>query len=398
MKNTYFAQALKLLLDGTMLSATKIKKSIIKTQNKQQNAFEMVNCPFNLGSVYLKNQIIMSTKKRCRAIGNRPNELMKEYYKQRSGAGLIITEGTSISPNGLGNARIPGIYSKPQIEAWENTTSEVHKSGGKIFVKLMHSGRLSHPLNMPKGSQILSPSAVKAFGKIWTDSKKMQDFPMPKEMSTEDIQNVKTEFINAAINAMQAGFDGVEINAGSGYLLEQFISPISNIRKDNYGGDIKNRCRFVIEVVTAVADAIGKEKIGIRISPYSIAGGMQRYQEIEATYNYLSEQINMIGISYLHLSDHSAVESAIVPLELKKIIRNNFKSTIILSGGYEIEKAKNDINCGLADLVVFGRPFLNNPIQINKLKNTWPLSIDLNINLFYTAVKTVYSEFPACIA
>src|SRR5450759_2370043 len=292
--------------------------------------------PEKVGSIDLKNHIVMAPMTRCRAIGNIPNELMSEYYKQRSGAGLIITEGTSPSPNGLGYARIPGIFSKQQVDGWKKITSAVHQGGGKIFVQIMHTGRISHPLNMSEGATILAPSAVKAAGQMWTDSKKLQDFPVPKEMTAEDLSNTKTEYVTAAKNAMEAGFDGVELHGANGYLLEQFLSPFTNVRKDNYGGSIENRCRFVIEVVTAVAEAIGKGKTGIRLSPYGAASDMSYYPEVDATYEYLSQQFNNLGIAYIHIVDHSSMGAPIVSMELKKLIRKIFKNTIILSGGYDI--------------------------------------------------------------
>ncbi|MDP4275149.1 MAG: alkene reductase [Bacteroidota bacterium] len=347
-----------------------------------------------IGSIVVKNRIVMSPMTRSRAIGNTPNELMAKYYEQRSGAGLIVTEGTSPSPNGLGYARIPGIYSKQQVEGWKKVTSAVHQNGGKIFVQLMHTGRISHPLNMPEGTQILAPSAVKAAGQIWTDSKKMQDFPVPKEMTTEDLLHTKIEYVEAAKNALAAGFDGVELHGANGYLLEQFLSPVSNIRKDNYGGTIENRCRFVIEVVSAVAGAIGKDKAGIRLSPYGVASDMPYYPEIDATYKYLSEQLNNLGITYIHLVDHSAMGAPVVPMELKKLIRNNFKNILILSGGYDKERAETDIQSGLGDMVAFGRPFINNPDLVDRLKNNWPLSLDLKMDLFYTADEKGYSDYP----
>lgn len=350
--------------------------------------------PVKVGLVALQNRIVMAPMTRSRAIGNVPNQLMAEYYKQRSGAGLIITEGTSPSPNGLGYARIPGIYSKQQIEGWKKITLAVHSGGGKIFVQLMHTGRISHPLNMPEGAQILAPSAVKAAGQVWTDSENLQDFPVPKEMTKEDLLHTKTEFVTAAKNALDAGFDGVELHGANGYLLEQFLSPVSNTRKDNYGGSVENRCRFVIEVVTAVAEAIGKGKTGIRLSPYGVASDMPHYPEIDATYKYLSEQLNKIGIAYIHLVDHSAMGAPVVSMELKKLIRKNFKNTIILSGGYDMERAEADIQSGLGDLVAFGRPFINNPDLIDRFKKNWALSQDLHMDLFYTADEKGYTDYP----
>ena len=347
-----------------------------------------------VGDLTLKNRIVMAPMTRCRAIGNIPNELIAEYYKQRSDAGLIITEGTSPSPNGLGYARIPGIFSELQVEGWKKTTKAVHENGGKIIVQLMHSGRISHPLNMPKESQILAPSQVKAAGQMWTDLKGLQDFSIPKEMTAQDLLHAKTEYVAAAENALFAGFDGVELHGANGYLLEEFLSPISNIRTDQYGGSIENRCRFVIDVVTAVARAIGKEKTGIRLSPYGVASDMPHYPEIDETYNYLTKELNKLDIAYIHLVDHSAMGAPAVPLEIKKLIRHNFKNTLILCGGYDKESAEAAIESGLTDLVAFGRPFINNPDLVERFKNDWPLSEDLKMDLFYSADEKGYTDYP----
>ncbi|MFV8333453.1 alkene reductase [Flavobacterium sp. GSP14] len=347
-----------------------------------------------LGSIDLKNRIVMAPMTRCRAIDNIPNELMAEYYKQRSNAGLIITEGTSPSLNGLGYARIPGIFSKVQVEGWKKTTKAVHENGGKIIIQLMHSGRISHPLNMPIESQILAPSQVKAAGQMWTDLKGLQDFPVPKEMTEQDILHAKTEYVAAAENGLFAGFDGVELHGANGYLLEEFLSPVSNIRTDKYGGSIENRCRFVLDVVAAVAQAIGKEKTGIRLSPYGVASDMPHYPEIHETYDYLTKELNKLDIAYIHLVDHSAMGAPAVPKEIKKLIRHNFKNTLILCGGYDKESAEAAIESGLTDLVAFGRPFINNPDLVERFKNDWPLSEDLKTDLFYSADEKGYTDYP----
>jgi N-ethylmaleimide reductase len=346
------------------------------------------------GSSEVKNRVVMAPMTRCRAIGNIPNKLMAEYYKQRSGAGLIITEGVSPSPNGLGYARIPGIFSNEQVEGWKLVTSAVHMEESKIFVQLMHSGRISHELNMPEGAQVLAPSAVKAAGQMWTDAKQMQDFPVPKAMTTDDLLHTRSEFVDAALNAMDAGFDGVELHSANGYLLEQFLSPVSNIRTDNYGGTIENRCRFVIETITAVAEAIGNEKTAIRLSPYGVASDMPHYPEIDATYKYLAEQLNNIGIAYIHLVDHSAMGAPEVPLEVKKMIREIFKNSIILAGGYNLETAEAHIQDGLGDFIAIGRPFINNPDLVNRMQNNLPLSQDLKMDLFYSADEKGYTDYP----
>ncbi|HRH50643.1 MAG TPA: alkene reductase [Panacibacter sp.] len=347
-----------------------------------------------LGDEILQNRIVMAPMTRCRAIGNIPNELMAEYYEQRSAAGLIITEGTAPSANGLGYARIPGIFNDAQVQGWKKTTSAVHGNGGKIFLQLMHCGRISHPLNMNAGTEILAPSAIKPAGQMWTDAKQMQDFPIPKEMTTKDIVTTKAEYITAAENAIAARFDGVELHGANGYLLEEFLSPVSNTRQDEYGGSIENRCRFVIEVASAVAEAIGKDNTGIRLSPYGVASDMPHYPEIDATYDYLSKQLNELDIAYIHLVDHSAMGAPAVPIEIKKLIRNNFKNSIILCGGYNKERAEADIESGLADLIAFGRPFINNPDLVERMANNWALSTALHMDLFYTADEKGYTDYP----
>jgi N-ethylmaleimide reductase len=349
---------------------------------------------FQLGPTKLKNRIVMSPLTRCRAIGNIPNDLMAEYYSQRAGAGLIITEGTSPSPNGLGYARIPGIFSEQQVRGWKKITTSVHDGNGKIFIQLMHTGRIGHILNLPKGARILAPSAVAATGQMWTDSKKMQDYPVPEAMKARDIASTVKEYADAAKYAMEAGFDGVELHGANGYLPEQFLSPISNLRTDNYGGNIENRCRFVLDAITAIAQTIGAERTGIRLSPYGIASGMAYYSEIDSEYAYLAEQLNHIGIEYIHIVDHSAMGAPIVPLELKKLIHRIFKKTIILSGGYFLERAEEDIRNGLGDLIAFGRPFINNPDLVDRLMKNHELSKNLNRDLFYTADEKGYTDYP----
>ena len=350
--------------------------------------------PIKLGAIELKNRMAMSPMTRCRAIGNIPNDLMAVYYGQRSGAGLIITEGTSPSPNGLGYARIPGIFSEQQVEGWKKVTSAVHEKGSKIFVQIMHTGRISHALNLPEGGRVLAPSAVKPAGQMWTDAAQMQDFPVPEAMTAEELQQTKAEYVAAAKNAIAAGFDGVELHGANGYLLEQFLSPYSNIRTDNYGGSIENRCRFVIEVATEVAAVIGKEKTGIRVSPYGVASDMPHYDQIDATYKYLAEKLNNIGIAYMHVVDHSAMGAPAVPLEIKQAIRATFKNTIILAGGFNRESAEAAIESGLGDLAAFGKPFINNPDLVERFEDNLPLSADLHFDLFYTPGEKGYTDYP----
>ena len=350
--------------------------------------------PYKLGRIELKNRIVMSPMTRSRALGNVPNQLMAEYYGQRAAAGLIITEGTSPAPNGLGYSRIPGIYSEAQVEGWKRITDAVHSRGGKIFVQLMHTGRVSHRANMPEDAAIVAPSAVKPSGQMWTDAQGLQDFPIPNEMTIEEIEHAKEEYVSAATNAVKAGFDGVELHGANGYLLEQFLSPVSNIRDDKYGGSIENRCRFLLEVVEAAGEAIGKERIGIRLSPYGVASDMPYYLEIDDTYEYLASKLNGAGILYIHLVDHSGMGAPEVPVEIKKAIRVRFEHALIFSGGYTIERAESELEGGLADLIAFGRPFICNPDLVERFVNGWPLSEELDMKTFYTPGEKGYTDYP----
>ena len=350
---------------------------------------------YTLGTIELSNRIVMAPMTRCRAIGNIPNDLIATYYQQRAGAGLIITEGVSPSPNGLGYCRIPGLFNEAQVEGWKKTTTAVHASGGKIFVQLMHAGRISHSLNLPSGAIALAPSAVQAAGQMWTDQEGMKDFDVPKAMSSEELMQTIKEYQQSAVLAVKAGFDGVELHAANGYLLEQFISPVSNLRTDEYGGSIENRCRFVLEVVDNVIGAIGATKTSIRLSPFGVASDMPHYPEIEATYTYLAEQLNDRGIVYIHLVDHSAMGAPEVPFSIKKTIHQKFRNTLILTGGYNGSSAEADLQSGNTDLVGFGRPFINNPDLVDRLKNNWPLSETLDFDTFYSADEKGFTDYPA---
>jgi N-ethylmaleimide reductase len=350
--------------------------------------------PYKLGSIELKNRIVMAPMTRSRAIGNIPNELMATYYGQRSDAGLIVTEGTSPSPNGLGYCRIPGIFSAAQVEGWKKITKAVHAKAGRIFLQIMHTGRISHAMNLPEGAIVLAPSAVKAAGQMWTDASGMQDFPTPKAMTPEEIETTKKEFITAARNVDSAGFDGLELHGANGYLLEQFLSPHSNQRTDNYGGSIENRCRFVLEVVDGVSGAIGKEKIGIRLSPYGVASDMKHYPEIDEAYTYLAGELNKRGIAYVHVVDHSSMGAPEVPSRIKKAIREKFRNTVIFAGGYSKESAEEMLKSGAADLIAIGRPFINNPDLVKRMQNDLPLAKELDMKTFYSPGEKGYTDYP----
>jgi len=350
--------------------------------------------PYKLGNIWLKNHVVMAPLTRSRAIGNIPNDLMALYYGQRADAGLIIAEGTSPSPNGLGYPRIPGIFSKEQIKGWQKITSVVHEKGSKIFLQIMHTGRINHQSNLPEGAIILAPSAVKAEGKIRIGTGELMDFPVPKEMSLEEVEIAKNEFIQAGINAIEAGFDGVELHNANGYLLEQFLSPITNTRNDNYGGSIENRCRFVLEVVDGLAASIGKEKTGIRLSPYGIAGDMHHYDQIDDTYVYLTKELSKREIVYLHFHNVAALGVKGVPARTEQLLRANFKNTFMVCGGLNKNKAEEILKSNTADLTAFGKPFINNPDLVFRFENDIPLADNLDVNTFYTADEKGYSDYP----
>ncbi|WP_435627600.1 alkene reductase [Candidatus Ferrigenium straubiae] len=346
-----------------------------------------------LGQFTLENRLVMSPMTRSRAIGNVPNELMAEYYAQRASAGLIVTEGTSPSPNGLGYARIPGIFSAAQVEGWRRVADAVHAQGAKLFVQLMHTGRVSHELNLPPGARVLAPSAIAAAGEMYTDAEGMKPNAMPQEMSAADIRDAIGEFAQAAKNAVAAGCDGVELHAANGYLLEQFIRPNSNLRTDRYGGPIENRARFVLEAVEAAIVAIGKDRVGIRLSPFGVFNDMPLYDAMEAEYAWLAQQLNARGLVYIHLVDHSSMGAPPVPDSMKAAFRSAFKGALILSGGYDAERAESDLAAGKCDLVAVGRPFLANPDLVERWKNGTALNAP-DPGTFYTPGAKGYIDYP----
>ncbi len=348
----------------------------------------------SLGSITLSNRVVMAPMTRSRAINNLANALMANYYAQRASAGLIITEGISPSPNGLGYARIPALYSKAQLQSWKPITAAVHENGGRIFAQLMHTGRISHAHNLPEGARVVAPSSIRAQGQMWTDQQGLLDLPIPQALSDKELLSTKSEFVQAALNAIEAGFDGVELHAANGYLLEQFLSPHSNQRTDEYGGNIENRTRFVLEVAKEVSVAIGKDKTAIRLSPYGLFNDMPHYPEIDATYTHLAEQLNTLGLAYLHLLDHGAEGTPDVPLELKNSIRAKFSNTIVFTGGYNLSKAQQDLSAGVTDLIGFGKPFITNPDLVHRFQKSLPLNIKLDASTLYTPGEKGYTDYP----
>lgn len=354
--------------------------------------------PHTLGRVTLSNHIVMAPMTRSRALGNVPNAMMAEYYGQRASAGLIITEGTSPAPEGLGYSRIPGLYAQAQVAGWTLVTKAVHAQGGHIFVQLMHTGRVFHPLNLPKGAEGVAPSAVAAAGMMWTDEQQMQPQPTPRALRTDELNTVRDAFVRSAKLAMDAGFDGVELHGANGYLLEQFLHPQSNQRTDEYGGSVKNRARFVLDVVRGVADAIGADRTGIRISPWGVAGDMPHYAEIDETYAYLAEELQTLGIAYVHLVNHESMGAPALPAPTVATIRATFTNTLILSGGFTTLDAINGtLRAGHADLVAVGRPFLANPDLVARLKAGLPLAAPDSATFYAPGPKGFaqgYTDYP----
>lgn len=349
---------------------------------------------YALGPLTLQNHLAMAPMTRNRATDNIPNALMVEYYAQRAAAGLIITEGTSPSPNGLGYPRIPGIFSPAQVEGWKRITGAVHAGGAKIFVQLMHCGRVAHPLNLPAGARMLAPSAVAAAGEMYTDAEGLKPHPAPQAMTGAEITSTIAEYAQAARNAVTAGFDGIELHSANGYLLEQFIRPNTNRRTDAYGGPIENRARFVLEVAEAAAGAVGKDRVGIRLSPFGVFNDMPLYDAMEADYTYLAQQLDARGLVYVHLVDHSSMGAPPVPDAMKTAFRRLFKRTLILSGGYDAGRAESDLAAGKCDLIAVGRPFLANPDLVERWRtsaavNAWDMST------FYTPGPKGYTDYPA---
>jgi N-ethylmaleimide reductase len=336
---------------------------------------------------------------RSRAPGSVPNEMMAEYYRQRATAGLIITEGTAPAPAGLGYARIPGLFNREQVEGWRLTTDAVHEEGGHVFVQLMHVGRIFHELNLPAGTTGVAPSAIAAAGQMWTDQEQMKPNGTPKALSGAELHRVRDEFVQSATLGIEAGFDGVELHGANGYLLEQFLHPRTNQRTDAYGGSVENRARFVIEVARGVADAIGADRTGIRLSPWSTFNDMAHYPDLHEAYEYLAEELQKIGIVYVHLVDHSRLSALDAAAQTANAVRSAFTGTYISSGNYTtLADIEDALTSGKADLVSMSRPFIANPDLVERLRRDIPLAV-ANPATFYgpgpTGFADGYTDYPA---
>ncbi|RPF19083.1 alkene reductase [Vibrio crassostreae] len=356
--------------------------------------------PIQLGNIELKNRIVMPPMTRSRATqpGNSANEMMAAYYAQRASAGLIVAEGTQISPLGQGYAWTPGIYSDEQIASWKKVTDAVHEKGGVIFAQLWHVGRVTHPDNIG-GEQPISSSAIKAENvKVFidndTDEPGFVDVVEPREMTKEDIKEVVEQYRQAALNAIEAGFDGIELHAANGYLINQFIDSEANNRTDEYGGSTENRLRFLGEVVEAMVEAIGADRVGVRLAPFTSLNGTVDATPVE-TYTAAAAYLNLYKIVYLHIAEVDWDDAPETPKAFKTAVREAFKGVLIYAGKYDSERGEQAVAEGVTDMVGFGRPFVANPDLPARIQNGFPLAPHDPNTLFGGAEKglTDYPEY-----
>lgn len=357
---------------------------------------------YDLGGRQLRNRIVMAPMTRARAKGGVADQRTALYYRQRAGAGLVVTEGTPISQEGTGFAFIPGIWSQEQVHGWAGVTKAVHEEGGAVFAQIWHVGRMSHTSLQPAGGQPVSSSARPA-----RDDKSMAfavneagvagfvEASVPRPLQAAEIARVVNDFANAASNAVAAGFDGVEIHGANGYLLEQFLNPHVNDRDDQYGaGNVEDRTRFVLEVVDAVVARIGAEKVGIRLSPFGKLFDMPHHPLIEETYLHLAEALETRKLAYVHLKDQGpATAPALSPDFLRKF-RQAYSGTLILAGSLDKRRAEQLLHDGLIDLAAFGQPFIANPDLVERLQRDLPLATPIR-ETYYGGGDEGYTDYPA---
>ncbi len=354
--------------------------------------------PTTLGSLSLQNRIVMAplTRSRADAMGV-PKPFVRDYYAQRAGAGLIISEGTQTSFAGQGYARTPGIHTPAQVAAWKAVTDAVHARGAKMFMQFMHCGRIAHPLNRQIPDAPVAPSAVKPAGQMWTDQQQMQDYPTPRALETNELPALIAEFVAAARNARAAGFDGVELHAANGYLLNQFLASNTNLRTDGYGTTVQGRIRFVVEVVEAVAAAIGAARTGIRVSPGHMFNDLVDANPLE-THRALLDALPTADMAYVHVMLPDAfspqLNNAGDPQAVLPTLRPHVKGALIAAGHLTTARATAMIDSGLIQLAVFGRPFIANPDLVERLQANAPLAAPRE-DLLYTAGAEGYSDYPA---
>ena len=328
---------------------------------------------FQLGSNTLDNRIVMAPMTRLRADGNIPTQLMAKYYGQRATAGLIITECTMISPLSQGYMNVPGIYNNEQVEGWKLITDAVHAQGGKIFLQIWHSGRVAHSALLG-GEKPVAPSAIAATGQLHTLIGKV-DIETPRALETSEIPEIVAQFRQAAVNAQQASFDGIELHGAFGYLIDQFLQDGSNQRQDKYGGSIENRARFLLEVVEAVTQVWGGDYVGIKLSPSNTFYGMFD-SDPQATFGYLIQALNDFNLAYIHLMEANEVDlnTRTVINPVLPVFRPLYQGNIITNGGYKKETGNKAIASGNAELVSYGKPYLANPDLVKRF------SIDAELN------------------
>lgn len=355
----------------------------------------MIFDSFNLRGTALSNRIVMAPLTRQRALADHtPSSLMATYYAQRASAGLIITEGTSPSPNGLGYARMPGLFNDAQLKGWKLVTEAVHARGGKIVLQVMHTGRVSNIANMPAGAEVLGPSNEVCPGEMRTDTLGSQPHTPPRAMTDTDIATLISEHVRTARLAIEAGVDGIELHAANGYLIEQFLNAIVNRRTDDYGGSIEGRNRLLLEIARATSKEIGAERVGVRLSPYGVVNATAAFDEVDAQYLALVKQLSTLGLMYVHVLDHSASGTPPVPEVLKSSLRAAFDGPFILTGGFEKASAEQALRENRADLIAMGRPFVANPDLVERMRQDAPLS-PFDPNTLYTAAAQGYTDYPA---
>ncbi|MBN6101009.1 alkene reductase [Xanthomonas sp. CFBP 8703] len=349
--------------------------------------------PLRLGAIELANRIVMAplTRNRAEGEGRIPSPLAPEYYGQRAGAGLIVAEATQISPMGQGYMDTPGIYSEAQVAAWKQVTAEVHRRGGRIVLQLWHVGRISHVSLLPDGAAPVAPSALRANAKTYT-AEGFSDVSAPRALRLDEIPALLEDFRHAARNAIAAGFDGVEVHAANGYLIDQFLRDGSNHRDDAYGGSIENRTRLLFEVVQAVAQEIGAERTGVRLSPVTPANDAHD-SDPQPLFERAVERLDPLGLAFLHViegatggpRDNIAFDYA--------ALRAKFRGPWLVNNGYDKALAERVLGAGAADAVAFGRPFIANPDLVERLRRDAPLN-PLDADTLYGGGAKGYTDYP----
>ncbi|MGR9202308.1 alkene reductase [Rhizobium leguminosarum] len=355
--------------------------------------------PFDLSGLILKNRIVMAPMTRARRPNLIPDATTAEYYRQRAGAGLIVSEGTPVSQEARGYIGVPGIWSAEQVNGWRSVTRAVHDAGSAIYAQLWHVGRVSHTLLQPDGRAPVSSTNVpvrdaktRAYVYLENGEKGFVEPSIPRPLETGEISRVIEDFVKAAQNAVAAGFDGVEIHAANGYLFEQFLNPVLNDRSDIYGGSTENRARLALETVDAIAAAIGSRRVGIRLAPFNRQFDMPAYDATD-TYLHLGRELAERDMSYVHLNDNHALGESIITKAFLAEFRSAFVGTVVLAGAMTKERANELVGEGLIDLPAFGRPFIANPDLVARLEKDIPLAIPDQAT-FYGGGEEGYTDYP----